>query len=108
MLTRLPIFLLSALAMIQVVDKVPDLDIGRECRLENQDGSGYNLDHCIADETSARQQILTEWESFDRDEKRQCVGETMIAGDSSYVELLICLETARDVRVKRVQTDDPQ
>lgn len=104
--THLPIVILSALGVIQVEDKVPDLDTGRECRVETRDGSGYDLNHCIADETEARQQILDEWASFAADDRRQCAEEVATAGDRSYVELLTCLEMARDVR--RAEVEAPQ
>jgi hypothetical protein len=106
MLTHLPIVILSALGVIQVEAKVPDLDIARECRSETQDGSGYDLNHCIADETEARRQIQDEWASFLEEDRRGCMQETMTAGERSYVELLTCLEMARDVR--RAEADVPQ
>jgi hypothetical protein len=107
MLTYLPIFVLSAFGLIQVDYKWPDIDIARECRSETQDGSGYDLNHCIADETEARQQIQNESASFAAEDRRQCVGETTSTPDErSYVELLVCLEMARDVR--RGEADGPQ
>jgi hypothetical protein len=106
MLTHLPIVILSALGVSQVEAKVPDLDIARECRSETQDGSGYDLNHCIADETEARRQIQDEWASFLEEDKRGCMQETMTAGERSYVELLTCLEMARDVR--HAEADVPQ
>ena len=87
MLTRLPIFVLSALGLSQVEDKWPDLDIARECCSEMQDGSGYDLNHCIADETEARQQVQNEWASFAADDRRQCIEETATAGERSYAPL---------------------
>ena len=105
MLTQLPIVILSAVGLIQVSDKWPDLDIARECRSETQDGLGYDLNHCIADETEARQQIQDEWETFAVDDRRQCAEETKTTDEGSYVELLTCLEMARDVR--RAEPDLP-
>jgi hypothetical protein len=97
MLTHLPI-ILSALAVTQVTDKLPNLDIARECRSEANDGSRQDLDHCITDETQARQQIQKDWASFAADDRPRCVQETAIAGDGSYVEMLTCLEMARHDR----------
>ena len=100
MLTHLPI-ILSTLAVIQVSDKLPDLDIGRECRSEAHDGFSQDLDRCTTDETQARQRMQKDWASFAADDRRRCIEETAIAGDGSYVELLTCLEMARDDRRAR-------
>lgn len=105
MLIQLPIVILSALGLIQVEDKWPNLDVARECRSETLDGSEYDFNHCVADETEARRQIQDKWESFAVDDRRQCAKETSTADESSYVELLTCLEMARDVR--RAEADPP-
>jgi hypothetical protein len=70
-----------------------------ECRYEG--GSAANVERCSHDETAALGQLKTEWVQFVGADKRSCMGTTQIGGFASYVEVLTCLEIARDVRVER-------
>jgi hypothetical protein len=95
MLLHLPIAILTTLAPIPVSDAVPKLDIAKECRFEG--GSIANVDRCSRDETAALQQLKAEWPQFSNPDKRSCFAEATASGFASYVELIICLEMARDV-----------
>src|SRR5258708_8437052 len=95
MLLHLPIAILAALAHIPVADAVPTFNIARECRYEG--GSAANVERCSQDETAALGQLKTEWVQFVGADKRSCMETTQIGGFASYVELLTCLEIARDV-----------
>jgi hypothetical protein len=94
MLLHLPIAILATLSPIHVSDTVPTFDIVRECRYEG--GSAANVERCSQDETAALGQLKTEWLQFVGADKRSCVETTQIGGFASYVELLTCLEMARD------------
>jgi hypothetical protein len=74
---------------------VPTFDVVTECRSEA--GSTVDFDRCSRDETAALEQLKNEWVRFVGTDKKACVGETRIGGFASYVELLTCLEIARDV-----------
>jgi hypothetical protein len=95
MLLHLPIAILATLSPIPVSDTVPTFDVARECRLEA--GSTGEFDRCSRDEAAALEQLKNEWVRFVGTDKKACVGETTIGGFASYVELLTCLEMARDV-----------
>src|SRR6266436_3960862 len=95
MLLHLPIAILATLSPIHVSDTVPTFDIVRECRYEG--GSAANVERCSQDETAALGQLKTEWVQFVGADKRSCMETTQIGGFASYVELLTCLEMARDV-----------
>jgi hypothetical protein len=96
MLKHLPIVLLAAFPAAHAADKIPDLDMARECRFE---GSVLgNEQQCIQDEKVAREQLQKEWGQFSAGDKRQCQNAATMAGTASYVELVTCLEMARDVR----------
>jgi hypothetical protein len=95
MLLHLLIAILATLSPIQVSDPVPTFDIVRECRYEG--GSAANVERCSQDETAALGQLKKEWAQFVGADKRSCMGTTQIGGFASYVELLTCLEMARDV-----------
>ena len=95
MLLHLPIAILATLSPIHVSHTVPTFDIVRECRYEG--GSAANVERCSQDETAALGQLKTEWVQFVGTDKRSCKETTQIGGFASYVELLTCLEMARDV-----------
>jgi hypothetical protein len=99
MLLHLPIAILATLSPIHVSDTVPTFDIVRECRYEG--GSAANVERCSQDETAALGQLKTEWVQFVDADKRSCMEMTQVGGFASYVEVLTCLEMARDVHVER-------
>ncbi len=96
MLLHLPIVILAALPVTRVADDVPKFDIAAECRSEG--GTQAVLSRCTEDETDARQQLQAQWAQFKGPERASCIRETVMDGTGSYVELLTCLEMARDVR----------
>ena len=106
MLLHLPIVILATLSPIHVSDTVPTFDIVRECRYEG--GSAANIEQCSQDETAALGQLKTEWVQFVGAEKRSCMDTTQIGGSASYVELLTCLEIARDVKSADNNTRGPR
>jgi hypothetical protein len=95
MLLHLPIAILATLSPIHVSDTVPTFDIVRECRYEG--GSAANVERCSQDETTALVQLRTEWAQFAGTDQKTCMVATTTGGFASYVELLSCLEMARDV-----------
>jgi hypothetical protein len=95
MLLHLPIAILTTLSPIPVSDTVPKFDIMKECRFEG--GSPAIFARCSHDEAEALQQLHAEWSQFAGVNKSSCLTEATVAGFKSYVELIICLEMARDV-----------
>ena len=95
MLLHLPIAIMATLSPVAVSDTVPKFDIVRECRFEG--GSTTEFDRCSDDENAALRQLETEWAQFVGVDKRQCTATATIGGVASYVELLTCLEMARDL-----------
>jgi hypothetical protein len=96
MLIHLPIVILASLNLTPVADNVPKFDISRECRSEG--GSQAIQQKCAADEAEARDQVQPLWVQSSAVDKTQCIRETSTDGSPSYVELLTCLEMARDVK----------
>ena len=96
MLMHLPIVIFASLPLTPIADNVPKFDIARECRSEG--GSQPVLDKCAADEADARGQLKPQWSQFSAVDKTVCIQETSMDGTPSYVELLTCLEMARDVK----------
>jgi hypothetical protein len=95
MLLHLPIAILATLSPIAVASSVPQFDIVRECRYEG--GSTAIFERCSQDETAALAQLRTEWAQFAGADQKTCMVATTTGGFASYVELLTCLEMARDV-----------
>jgi hypothetical protein len=98
MLIHLPIIFLTSLHPIAGANTVPKFDITLECQSEG--GTKPMLDRCSDDEKQALKQLRAEWTQFAASDVKQCTEETNIDGSPSYVELLTCLEMARDVRAK--------
>jgi hypothetical protein len=96
MFNPVQLFLFASLPFITIADSVPKFDITRECRSEG--GSKAVLEQCIEDESTARDQLQPLWIQSSAADKASCVGETSMDGTPSYVELLTCLEMARDVK----------
>jgi hypothetical protein len=106
MLLHLPIAIMVTLSPIAVSDSVPQFDIVRECRFEG--GSIATFDRCSQDEATALSDLKTEWATFSSVDQKTCMAATTIGGFASYVELLTCLEMARDVVSANNNPQDPR
>jgi hypothetical protein len=49
-------------------------------------------------EQTDRESMIKEWSTFSASDKQHCIAEATMGGDSSYTDLITCLEMARDVR----------
>jgi hypothetical protein len=97
-----PIMILGSQLAFTVADNVPKFDIARGCRVENTASSGLAeelpLKKCLSDEQQALQQLQTEWPQFAASDKATCTATTSTDDTPSYVELLTCLEEAKEAR----------
>jgi hypothetical protein len=92
--------------VIAAADEVPVLNIRPVCKgiaeqgAEPSERGGPDLafDQCIESEQSVRQELAKEWSTFAADDKTHCVREATMGGESSYTDLITCLEMARDVK----------
>lgn len=90
-------------------DGVPQLNVEQVCKgIAEQGGVTFSdpaVDQektkCIDSEKVIREQLVKQWSSFSADDRKHCVYGSVMGGDSSYTELLTCLEMARDVRALR-------
>jgi hypothetical protein len=79
---------------VPVVDRLPNFETARNCEAELKavgSSQGQTIQQCIADETSARSEIETQWAQFPAGLRDRCISETQIAGSPSYVDVLECL-----------------
>jgi hypothetical protein len=96
-------------------DNVPVLDIEPVCRgIAQQGGSSFHdpevakqKQNCLESEKQVREELAKQWSSFSATDKNACIKEATMGGDSSYTELLTCLEMARDARNLRTDLNDP-
>jgi len=95
-------------------DRVPVLDVEPVCRgIAEQGGTTLHdplMAHapkpetvdpksdCVNSEQRIRNQLTTAWQRFDAADRAHCISESEMGGESSYTELITCLEMARDVR----------
>jgi hypothetical protein len=101
-----PALLLGVSLAIPVVDKVPALNVEQVCEgIAQQGGVSFHdpniaveKKNCLDSEHAIRDEISKQWSSFSASDKTACTNEATMGGESSYTELLTCLEMARDVR----------
>jgi len=97
---------LGAQLMMPVADGVPQLNVEQVCEGIAQQGGvtfhdpaiAQEKKNCLDSEQATRDELVKQWSSFAPADKISCVNESRMGGESSYTELLTCLEMARDVR----------
>jgi hypothetical protein len=86
--------------------EVPPINVEQVCQGIASQGDitfqGHGMEwekkDCVDSEQKVRDQLAKIWGSFDTADRNHCVNETRMGGESSYTELLTCLEMAADVR----------
>jgi hypothetical protein len=91
-LLGLPITVTAALAQ-----DMPRFNVQPSCR-GAASLTPASLDSCLRDEESARTALAGSWSQFAAGDRTRCREETETGGSPSYVELLTCLQMARDAR----------
>ena len=77
---------------------VPRLEFASGCR-DGAGGSTATQDRCMRDEEHARAKLATEWASFAHADRTSCTQLARLGGGlQSYVELLTCLEMAKEAK----------
>ncbi len=94
--------LIAAGAVPVSAQGVPNFNVEQGCRqVSIWPNKLTTFDLCMADENDARDELTTNWKSFLPSEQRVCLSETISDGTPSYVELLECLNMARETRGKK-------
>jgi hypothetical protein len=100
---------LLALALVKVpsataaTSSVPTFDTRPTCADAATEVSvARTVDRCQESEQRARESLATQWGSFARTDEADCTAQTRIGGFPSYVQLLTCLEMARDARTLKL------
>jgi hypothetical protein len=99
--TPMPALLTIILASSQIAlaDGVPEFDVGPGCHAAAMAmaPADRHEDGCKRSEREARGQLEKEWGQFTPTQRSRCVTLSTLGGSPSYVELLTCLEMAKDV-----------
>jgi len=94
----LPIFL-TASHIVLAADSVPKFDIERACRAAGVSGlPGRDSTSCQRDEQDARSKLENNWSQYSAAHRNHCDGLVTAGGAASYVELLTCLEMAKQAK----------
>src|SRR5579883_416542 len=97
---------LGAQLAMPVADSVPRLNVDQVCEGIAQQGGvtfhdpavAQEKKNCLESEQAIREELVKQWSSCSPADKPACTNESEMGGESSYTELLTCLEMARDVR----------
>jgi hypothetical protein len=95
----LPVILTASHIML-VADGPPKFDVERTCRPAAAAGTlpGRDSSACQHDENDAREKLTNDWAQFSPGQRRQCAGFAALDNAPSYLELLTCLEMAKQAK----------
>jgi hypothetical protein len=98
--------LVVAPLVIAAADSVPSFDVNPTCRgaTNTAGGGGRGSNVCIRTELGARDQLARQWAQFPSADRTRCVQLTNMTHMPSYVQVLTCLEMARDARQLETST----
>jgi hypothetical protein len=96
-------------------DDIPTLDVRPVCHgIASQSGDPLaaglkaTFEECVKSEQDVRGQMKQAWPTFSAADKIHCIALAKTGGESSYTELLTCLEMSRDVRALTSAATAPQ
>ena len=95
----LPI-LLTASQIVLAADAVPKFNVEESCRraAEVSVSLGRSAGDCKRDEDDARSKLRQDWVQYSPAQRTGCVRLSSLGNAPSYVELLTCLEMAKQVK----------
>jgi hypothetical protein len=89
-----PAAIVAVPLVIAVTDPVPNFNLSALCGGDGMRGA----DVCVKAETAARDDLAKQWAQFPTADRARCVQLATISKMPSYVQVLTCLELARDAR----------
>ena len=93
---------LFAALFLLAADNIPTFNAEPHCNMiAKRTGVAQDLEVCLQQEQTAKQQLAMQWTEFTPAEKSHCLQLSTLGGDPIYTELLTCLELARDARQLR-------
>jgi hypothetical protein len=94
----LPIILTAS--HVLAADAVPKFSVERTCRPAAMASilPGRDASACRRDESDARTKLEQDWTQYSATQRAQCAGFAVLDRPPSYVELLTCLEMAKQAK----------
>jgi hypothetical protein len=88
-----------------LANELPRLDVAPLCHGIADQGAdplqagdqSVSFSQCMQSEQRDQATVAKEWSGFSPESQKMCADEAVAGGDSSYTDLLTCLEMARDV-----------
>ncbi len=94
----LPVFI-AASHLVLAAEDVPRLNVEPSCRAATMESRGHPGDRsaaaCLQDEQVARGNLQKEWSTYSAADRERCLRLSDQGGMPSYVELLTCLQIAK-------------
>ena len=92
--------ILTATQIVLVADSVPKFDVERTCRAAVAVAGlpGRDSASCQREEQDARSKLEKDWSQYSAAQQKECDGLVTTGGAPSYVELLTCLEMAKQAK----------
>jgi hypothetical protein len=83
---------------VLAADRMPEFNIDPACQAAADSAVSPNRDasSCQRDELTARDKLKQEWGQYAPAQQAHCAALSKLGGAPSYVELLTCLELAKD------------
>ena len=96
----IPAMILAAQFAMPVADRTPQFNIEPTCRGAATASAAIRSDReiCVQKENKAREELDQQWTNFPGADRSRCIQSTSAGGIPSYVELLTCLEIAKQAR----------
>ena len=92
--------ILTASQIVLVADAVPKFNVEQTCRQAAQTSAdlGRAPGDCQRDENDARGKLEQDWAQYNPAQRTDCVRVSSLGSSPSYVELLTCLEMAKQAK----------
>jgi hypothetical protein len=91
--------ILTATQIVLAADSVPKFDLGADLPGSRSVGlPGRDSASCQRDEQDARSKLEKDWSQYNAAQRNECDGLVTTGGAPSYVELLTCLEMAKQAK----------
>jgi hypothetical protein len=99
MILPLSALLVAVPLVLAAADRVPTFDVHPSCDgALSTAGAGRGANVCVRSELAARDELAQKWSQFPVADRAHCVDVTTMTRMPSYVQVLTCLEMARDAR----------
>jgi len=86
--------------LVLATNSIPNFNVERTCRPASVAAvsPGRDASACQRDEQDARSKLEKEWDQYTAAQRSKCSGFAALDGAPSYIELLTCLEMAKQAK----------